>query len=173
MTLFGESSGGACVGFHLTSAKSQGLFARVILESPGLTQSKSWHASESNTLFAASALAGAGSPACSWPPHAAGGPGQEERVQERWRHFPGLGLGIPKAPLGPLQPSLGKAQAACAADAACALVRNIGNGSYEGIGGGVAGNMSDTAPLLFNWTAKTGNANFSVYIRIPASLSES
>ena len=47
VTIFGESSGGACVGFHLTSPKSRGLFRRAILESPGLTQSKGFYAAES------------------------------------------------------------------------------------------------------------------------------
>lgn len=56
VTIFGESSGGSSVGFHLSSAASAGLFTGAILESPGLTQSKSWEAATGNTQMAASAL---------------------------------------------------------------------------------------------------------------------
>jgi carboxylesterase type B len=66
VTIFGESSGGASVAFHVTSPLSQGLFTRAILESPGLTQSKLWTESESNTQFAVSALTAAASPGCGW-----------------------------------------------------------------------------------------------------------
>ena len=38
--LMGESSGGTSVGVHLTSEASWGLFHKVIMESPGLTQTK-------------------------------------------------------------------------------------------------------------------------------------
>ena len=40
VVLMGESSGGTSVGAHLTSPASWGLFHRVIMESPGLTQVK-------------------------------------------------------------------------------------------------------------------------------------
>lgn len=57
VTIFGESSGGSSVGFHLSSAKSAGLFQRAILESPGLTQSKTWEAASTNTRTVVSELA--------------------------------------------------------------------------------------------------------------------
>ena len=57
VTIFGESSGGSSVGFHLSSAKSAGLFQRAILESPGLTQSKTWEAASTNTRAVVSELA--------------------------------------------------------------------------------------------------------------------
>lgn len=56
VTIFGESSGGSSVGFHLSSEASAGLFSGAILESPGLTQSKTWKAATGNTQMAASAL---------------------------------------------------------------------------------------------------------------------
>jgi hypothetical protein len=52
----GESSGGSSVGFHLSSAKSKGLFSRAILESPGLTQSKNWDEAYGNTVATVGAL---------------------------------------------------------------------------------------------------------------------
>lgn len=79
VTIFGESSGGASVGFHVTSNLTKGLFTRAILESPGLTQSKTWNQSESNTQFAVSALTAATSPSCAWLP------GDSE-----YREFPGM-----------------------------------------------------------------------------------
>lgn len=62
VTIFGESSGGTSVGFHLSSKASAGLFSGAILESPGLTQSKTWEASYTNTIFALSALTAVWSP---------------------------------------------------------------------------------------------------------------
>ena len=35
VTIFGESSGGSSVAFHITSPKSNQLFQQAILESPG------------------------------------------------------------------------------------------------------------------------------------------
>ena len=50
VTIFGESSGGSSVAFHLTSKHSAGLFRSAILESPGITQSNSYEVSgEGNT----------------------------------------------------------------------------------------------------------------------------
>ena len=60
ITIFGESSGGASVAFHLVTKQSQGLYNRAILESPGITQSKSWIDSTQNTQFVSSALTAAG-----------------------------------------------------------------------------------------------------------------
>ena len=49
VTLFGESSGGTSVAYHVLSARSAGLFKRAIMESPGLTQTKPWaHAGNVN-----------------------------------------------------------------------------------------------------------------------------
>ena len=156
VTIFGESSGGACVGFHLTSRKSRGLFARAILESPGLTQSKTWYESESNTLFAASALVGAKSPGCRWP----------SNEQQQWREFPGLGMGIPKKPLAPMVGSAAAGRALCLTIDECQLVKVIPNGSATVLGGGEHGNLSTDGPLLFNWTAKTGVAGYAVFLRL-------
>ena len=68
VTIFGESSGGTSVGFHIISSQSQSekLFKQAILESPGLTQTRTFFESESNTLFAGSVLTAAQSPKCSW-----------------------------------------------------------------------------------------------------------
>ena len=67
VTIFGESSGGSSVAFHVTSPKSQGLFQRAILESPGVTQYKTWEAMNTNTKYAASILTAAGSKGCAFP----------------------------------------------------------------------------------------------------------
>ena len=158
VTIFGESSGGACVGFHLTSPRSQGLFRRAILESPGLTQSKDWHSAESNTLFAASALTGAGSQACRWP----------RPVEQEWREFPGLGLGIPLKPLAAAAASVAEGRRLCATLRACQMVRKDQGGNVTLLGGGEAGNLSTSGPLLFNWTTRTGRLNYStIWLRLP------
>ena len=67
VTIFGESSGGSSVAFHLTSLKSRGLFQRAILESPGVTQYKTWDAMSTNTEYAASILTASGSNGCAYP----------------------------------------------------------------------------------------------------------
>lgn len=82
VTLFGESSGGTSVAFHLVSKRSSGLFSRVIVESPGLTQSKTWLAAEANTHFAISALTAAGSQGCL--------PFMNPPGSKSWRRYPGL-----------------------------------------------------------------------------------
>lgn len=56
VTIFGESSGGTAVGFHLVSQKSAGLFNQAIFESPGLTQTKRWPQAEADALFAFAAV---------------------------------------------------------------------------------------------------------------------
>ena len=56
VTIFGESSGGSSVAFHLSSARSAGLFSGAILESPGLTQSKSFQQNQGDTLAVAATL---------------------------------------------------------------------------------------------------------------------
>ena len=68
VTIFGESSGGSSVAFHLTSKKSHGvgLFKQAIMQSPGLTQSKPWEHASLNTEMAVSVLTAAGSPDCQW-----------------------------------------------------------------------------------------------------------
>eukprot|EP00466_Bigelowiella_natans_P007461 jgi/Bigna1/81458/fgenesh1_pg.80_\ len=57
VTIFGESSGGTCVGIHLTNPKSFGLFDRAILESPGLYQEKPYSHSQENYRYILSSLA--------------------------------------------------------------------------------------------------------------------
>mmetsp|Transcript_58367 Transcript_58367/g.104868 ORF Transcript_58367/g.104868 Transcript_58367/m.104868 type:complete len:654 (-) Transcript_58367:23-1984(-) len=66
VSIFGESSGGTSVAFHLLAAgRGQGQpFQRAILQSPGLTQVKSWKDSASNTEYALAVLAASGSPGC-------------------------------------------------------------------------------------------------------------
>jgi carboxylesterase type B len=62
--LMGESSGGTSVALHLVSAASWGLFHRVVLESPGLTQVKPMADAEVNFAYLTSALLAANSPGC-------------------------------------------------------------------------------------------------------------
>ena len=64
VVLMGESSGGTSVSVHLTAPSSWGLFHRVILESPGLTQTKRLADAELNHQFLLSALLSEQSPAC-------------------------------------------------------------------------------------------------------------
>eukprot|EP00039_Didymoeca_costata_P011207 m.156348 g.156348 ORF g.156348 m.156348 type:complete len:658 (-) comp15098_c0_seq14:72-2045(-) len=66
VTIFGESSGGSSVAYHLYSKRSVGLFHGAIMESPGLTQSKSWRAGTENTQFVLSALTAGNSSGCAW-----------------------------------------------------------------------------------------------------------
>ena len=47
--------------------RSQGKFDRAILESPGITQSKSWEHASTNTKVVGAVLAGGGSEGCTWP----------------------------------------------------------------------------------------------------------
>ena len=71
VTIMGESSGGSSVGYHLTSPASYGLFARTILESPGLTQVKSLPDAELNYQYVLAALAAIGSSGCERAPDGA------------------------------------------------------------------------------------------------------
>ena len=162
VTIFGESSGGTCVGFHLTSRASRGFFSRAILESPGLTQSKAWDAAESNTQFVASVLTGAGSDGCVWP----------KPEEQRWRAFTGLGLGIAEASLVPLVANASAGKKLCATMPSCGLVHVFPNGSAALIAGGVAGKLSSDGPLLFNWTASYGIVGNSIELRlaVPSTL---
>jgi len=57
VTIFGESSGGTCVGLHLTNPRSHGLFDKAILESPGLSQIKTKEHAFQNYQYLLSALA--------------------------------------------------------------------------------------------------------------------
>lgn len=66
VTIMGESSGGTSVAYHLmaNARKPEKLFQRAILESPGLTQVKSWSDAMTNTEFTLAALTAASSPGC-------------------------------------------------------------------------------------------------------------
>lgn len=90
VTIFGESSGGSSVGFHLTSKRSYGagLFQQAIMQSPGLTQSKTWNQSTSNTEMAVSVLTGAGSPGCSWGDRTDSSSRDLDADDQEWIVFP-------------------------------------------------------------------------------------
>jgi hypothetical protein len=71
VTIFGESSGGTSVGYHLLSERSYGasgsasrspLFARAILQSPGLTQTKRFDHADVNLRYVLGGLATAAQP---------------------------------------------------------------------------------------------------------------
>jgi len=116
VTIFGESSGGTSVAFHLLSKRSSGLFQRAILQSPGLTQSKPWSDMVANTQYAASALTARGSASCRWPSAAT------------WLLFPGLmAAGQPLAVL----PSLVEARRQCEARSDCYLLSVLQNASVK------------------------------------------
>jgi carboxylesterase type B len=63
-TIFGESSGGSSVGYHLANSNSWGLFHRAIGESPGLTQVRSYSDAADNTEYLLALLAHNGSSGC-------------------------------------------------------------------------------------------------------------
>jgi carboxylesterase type B len=83
VTIFGESSGGTCVGYHVTAERSKGLFARAILESPGLTQTSSYADAAANLEFAAAAAAAAGAKACAWSKNWTTYPGYAAQAREK------------------------------------------------------------------------------------------
>lgn len=64
ITLWGESSGGTSVAMHLVLPQSWGLFDRVIMQSPGLTQVKSMEHASTNYEFMLAALLASKSPSC-------------------------------------------------------------------------------------------------------------
>ena len=172
VTIFGESSGGSSVAFHVTSKKSRGLFSRAILESPGLTQSKTWEAQETNTQFVAAVLAAAGGTDCAFPAvNAASGPA--------FRPLPGItaeaahSIGRAKTP--------DEARTQCATNPSCMMVVNkpgtfgFGRESFLIGPSSKAGNLSDLGIYLVNITGKMGpkeGSKYSVDLRLaaPASL---
>jgi len=154
ITLFGESSGGSSVAFHLTSKLSQGLFSQVIMESPGLTQSKSWADSVRNTQYAVSALTAAGSGACTWS------------WEAEWMDFPGLAAqGHPLAVV-----SRTEGLSTCQRRPDCFLVYNPSASSNVSLlfGGGTPGHLGDSVVNLFNSTAQHGkDPGMETLIRVP------
>eukprot|EP00038_Savillea_parva_P024237 m.43432 g.43432 ORF g.43432 m.43432 type:complete len:1080 (-) comp6406_c0_seq1:140-3379(-) len=64
ITIFGESSGGSSVGYHLANPRSWGLFQRAIGESPGLSQVRTLHDASLNTNYLLALLAQNGSAGC-------------------------------------------------------------------------------------------------------------
>eukprot|EP00035_Acanthoeca_spectabilis_P024071 m.452204 g.452204 ORF g.452204 m.452204 type:complete len:689 (+) comp20286_c0_seq1:60-2126(+) len=151
VTIFGESSGGASVGFHVTSNLTKGLFTRAILESPGLTQSKTWNQSESNTQFAVSALTAATSPSCAWLP------GNSE-----YREFPGMMVSShhswPPSPNGGALATAATAEegmALCNNRSDCYLVQATPNGTAALYGGGTAGQLSESGLSVYDASRHT------------------
>ena len=117
VTIFGESSGGSSVGFHVTNPKSNTLFARAIMESPGLTQSHSWYQSETNTQYLLSSLTAGKSPHCAWPTSSSNGIDPEE-----WRTLPGVGVYAQGSEKGTSYATLEEAQNVCMQNTTCLLV---------------------------------------------------
>eukprot|EP00746_Dinoflagellata_sp_MGD_P020199 gnl/MRDRNA2_/MRDRNA2_14698_c0_seq2.p1 gnl/MRDRNA2_/MRDRNA2_14698_c0~~gnl/MRDRNA2_/MRDRNA2_14698_c0_seq2.p1 ORF type:complete len:639 (-),score=91.70 gnl/MRDRNA2_/MRDRNA2_14698_c0_seq2:45-1961(-) len=70
VAIWGESSGGTGVGYHILSKDSQPgkLFQKGILQSPGMTQVKTWEAGKQNFQWLLSRLSAANSPNCSRSP---------------------------------------------------------------------------------------------------------
>ncbi len=162
VTIFGESSGGSSVAFHVTSKKSRGLFSGAILESPGLTQSKTWEAQETNTQFVAAVLAAAGGKNCAFPAAAAAA-----ASGIAFRSLPGVtaeaahSLGQAKTPE--------EARAQCATNPGCMMVVNkpgpfgFGQESFLIGPSAPAGDLSDSGIYLVNVTGKMGPAEGSKY----------
>lgn len=68
VTIWGESSGGTNVAYHLVSPLSWPYYQRAILQSPGIRQVMRWDNAHENYEFFVSALALLGSPNCSVQP---------------------------------------------------------------------------------------------------------
>ena len=62
--IMGESSGGTSVAAHLATPASWGLFHKAVLESPGLTQTKTLADAHTNFMYIRDALAAHHSPGC-------------------------------------------------------------------------------------------------------------
>lgn len=158
VTIFGESSGGTSVGYHVVSKASRGLFRRAIMESPGLTQTKTWEAATTNTEWVASAIASTASLGCAWPSSSSDGTAQ----QALFAPLHGIAShgGKPLAVFN----STALAMAACLARADCFGVYTPPPASASlsadrvayVYGGGARGNLSHggSVPFLFNATDK-------------------
>lgn len=158
VTIFGESSGGTSVAYHLVNKASWGLFHRAILESPGLTQSKPWQHAEENTQFAVAALVAAGSPNCAWPSQAA------------WLTFPGLmASGTPIA----TAPDHAAGLSLCLTRQDCFLVSSMGANSTKLLGIGKAGSFGSVGgPGLYNASRRSGSSQtMKVSVRLADSQS--
>jgi carboxylesterase type B len=195
VTIFGESSGGSSVAFHVTSPKSQGLFQRAILESPGVTQYKTWEAMNTNTKYAASILTAAGSKGCAFPTAvmaptataAAASPTVPASARDvgavydnnGFRTISGLALLGRKQPKISTHPTREAAQNACLANPKCFMVATGPKFSvfkpnqieHTTIGGDtlVAGNLQNVEIYLGNVSLYGfGNASqFIIDIRLP------
>jgi len=156
VTIMGESSGGTSVAFHLTSQASQGLFSQVIMQSPGLTQSKPWNHTVQNTEFAVSMLTGAGSEGCTWP------------AETQWLHFPGLTAKGVVGPLGVAHNSDALKRCANRADCAVVFRQASSNTSYL-FGGGTPGQIASTSMVtLANDSLRLGSTlEFDVFVKAP------
>lgn len=153
ITIFGESSGGTSVAFHLVSKAAQGLFSQVILQSPGLTQSKSWNDSVKNTQWAVSMLTAAGSEGCTWPP------------KTQWIHVPGIqAFGNPIVTC-----HRSEALKQCAMLPNCSTIqfRNDSTTAFL-YGGGAPGQLVWSRVSFANMTLRVGhNPGLDVFVRTP------
>lgn len=160
VTIFGESSGGTSVGYHMVTKDSWGLFSRAILESPGLTQSKLYNQAEENTKFGVAALTAAGSPACEWPAE-----------NQTWLSYPGLMVMDMTSPLATAA-SDAAGRALCAARPDCFVVSTTMTGGVALYGSGHAGHVAEL-PFIMNMTGKGGHSPSSlVQVRLSNPSSE-
>eukprot|EP00041_Stephanoeca_diplocostata_P004496 m.45978 g.45978 ORF g.45978 m.45978 type:complete len:455 (-) comp15152_c1_seq1:894-2258(-) len=158
VTIFGESSGGSSVAFHVTSKKSFGLFQRAILESPGLTQSKSFEASHVNTLFTAAWLTAAKSAGCAWPTGALSNT-SFVRVS---------GVSVSGYPVTfDTYKTIEEARTACVALDKCAVIgaRSAGQ-PFSLLGGGDAGSLSEEVLSFGNASKDDPTTSLFAEIRV-------
>ena len=156
VTIFGESSGGSSVAYHLFNKKSAGLFDKVILESPGLTQSKTYYAATQNTQWIASVLTAAGSPNCSWP---------LKPTYSNYTNFEVSG--------NPLKVTFKEfALAECSVMKSCFLVQVKNSSIAELYGGGTPGSMSSSAVQIYNVSGDIHGRNYNqVFVKQSSPLS--
>ncbi|KAH8075968.1 carboxylic ester hydrolase [Aureococcus anophagefferens] len=118
VTIFGEAPGGTSSA--TVAPRSKGLFARAILESPGLTQTSSYADAAANLEFAAAAAAAAGAKACAWWLK------REKNATLKWTALPSsLSAAEAKtAARGPASRTTGASRRSCGARAAASGSRS-------------------------------------------------
>lgn len=155
VTIFGESSGGSSVAFHLTSKRSHGagLLHQAIMQSPGLTQSKPWDKASVNTEMAVSVLTAAGSPGCKW--------GDLHEGDDTYWIFPGMEISSYHLVTFGTAPTAAAGATLCDSIPACVGMNILSNGTAITRGTGRAGNLTRQIFIMHSGLPDT----FSVHMK--------
>eukprot|EP00040_Diaphanoeca_grandis_P018599 m.97852 g.97852 ORF g.97852 m.97852 type:complete len:660 (+) comp27016_c0_seq1:1025-3004(+) len=119
VTIFGESSGGSSVMYHLVNDRSKPLFHRAILESPGITQTNTWERASGNTNYLVSSLTANLSDGCAWP---------VGEVDQTWNVFTGVEVSKSSKPLA-MVATMAEATRLCVARPDCYVLQVLLNTS--------------------------------------------